>query len=600
MLTHANMCSCADSSTFINDVFKVLANKSYLPPSARPKPAESHSYDPTLPLEGFQPIQTPQYPGTAPLNGSRKRSYHEGLGDEGQGPSYYPGARRAFKQPRRGYGVPDAPLDYGAPSFPPAQAASPNLLSASSAYANIPPLDPTHTQAFPFPPSSYPGQAMARPNPYMRKKKPRCWEFDSKGYCSRGLTCKYDHSIDFSAMQPPQLPAGGDTDEGTQCCLAVQNTVVGTFTDTFQGYDPEDPTFILHAPPPLPMPPPVNHGRGSSRRRRGESRRGGRGRGRAAFSADGPLKDPKRTAIVVENIPEESFSEDLVRDFFSQFGTIVEVSMRPYKHLAIVKFDSHQTANAAYRSPKVIFDNRFVKVFWYKEEADGPTLGRGKASNGTNGHEGTPSEQDGPEIDMEDFMQKQAEAQKAYEEKRERREALQKQKEELDKRQQELIEKQLQAKQKLEARLGSAATGDETPNSTAGSLRMQLKKLEEEARILGLDPHDQSHAHGEGSTTSHEGVWTRGGYRGRGGYRARGRGRGGYRGGYGGGYGDVHEAYAAYSLDNRPRKVAVTGADFTVPANDEALRQFLLVSSNLLMTAIFRYGGLSRINLIEG
>lgn len=352
------------------------------------------------------------------------------------------------------------------------------------------------------------------------------------------------------------------------------------------------------------MPPPVNYGRGSGRRRRGESRRGdsrrgGRGRGRAAFSADGPLKDPKRTAIVVENIPEESFSEDLVRDFFSQFGTIVEVSMRPYKHLAVVKFDSHQTANAAYRSPKVIFDNRFVKVFWYKEEADGPTLGRGKASNGTNGHEGTPSEQDGPEIDMEDFMQKQAEAQKAYEEKKERRDALQKQKEELDKRQQELIERQLEAKRKLEARLGSAATEDEAPNSTAGSLRMQLKKLEEEARILGLDPHDPSHAHDEESTTSHEGVWTRGGYRGRGAYRGRGRGRGG--GGYGGSYGDVLEAYAAYSLDNRPRKVAITGADFTIPANNEALRQFLLVSSSPPpMTVSVRYGGLSRIPLTEG
>lgn len=288
----------------------------------------------------------------------------------------------------------------------------------------------------------------------------------------------------------------------------------------------------------------------------------------------------------MENIPEESFSEDLVRDFFSQFGTIVEVSMRPYKRLAIVNFDSHQTANAAYRSPKVIFDNRFVKVFWYKEEADGPTLGHSKASNGTNGHEDTPSEHNGGEIDMEEFMQKQAEAQKAYEEKKERREALQKQKEDLDKRQQELIEMQLEAKRKLEARLGSGITESEAPNTTADSLRMQLQKLEEEAKILGLDPHDPSQAHDESLGTSQGGVWTRGGYRGRGAHRSRGRGRGGFRGGgYGGGYGDVHEAYAAYSLDNRPRKVAVTGADFTIAANDEALRQFLLVSFNPLMTA---------------
>ena len=168
------------------------------------------------------------------MNGSRKRSYHEGLGDEAQDPSHHSGARRAFKQPRRGYGAPDAPLDYGAPSFPPGHPPSPNLLSASSAYANLAPLDPTHPQAFQFPPGPYPGQAMARPNPYMRKKKPRCWEFDSKGYCSRGLTCKYDHSIDFSTMQLPQLPASGDVEEGTHNCPAVEIIVAGTFADVFK------------------------------------------------------------------------------------------------------------------------------------------------------------------------------------------------------------------------------------------------------------------------------------------------------------------------------------------------------------------------------
>lgn len=326
--------------------------------------------------------------------------------------------------------------------------------------------------------------------------------------------------------------------------------------------------------PPFPLP-----ARGSNRRRRGESRRGGRGRAKAAFSADGPVHDPSQPAIVVENIPEESFSEEQVREFFSQFGTVVEISMRPYKRLAIVKYDSHKSADLAYRSPKVIFDNRFVKVFWYKEEHDGPTLGRGKASNGANGFDDPSMGNDEPEIDMEDFMQKQTEAQKIYEEKKERREALLKQKEELDRRQQELLVRQLEAKQKLEARLGNESASDAAPNSTTELLRAQLKRLEEEAKILGLDPNvTSSHPHAEGGYSGHEGSWTRGGYRGRGGFR--GRGRGGFRGGYGSGFGGVHEAYAAYSLDNRPKKVAVAGMDFTVPAKDEVLRQYLLVSFN--------------------
>ncbi|SPN99588.1 uncharacterized protein DNG_02440 [Cephalotrichum gorgonifer] len=539
-----------ESSAFIDDVFKALAQESYLPPSARSKPVE--------PLGGHQPNKAPsiptlgQYPATSPLNGSRKRSYQDRLDAETQGSSTaQPDSRRGFKQPRQGYGGADAPPDTTLTPFPMAHPGAPSLLSPSSVYPGFPTLDPATQQSFPFLPGLYPGQNMGAGGPYMRKKKPRCWEFDAKGYCSRGLTCKFDHSVDMSAIQPPQLPAG---------------------TGAEDGYDPNEPTFILHAPPPH-ISPPMTSSRGSNRRQRGDSRRGGRGRAKAPFSADGPVKGSKRNAIVVENIPEESFSEELVRDFFSQFGPISEVSMRPYKHLAIVKFESHQWANAAYRSPKVIFDNRFVKVFWYKEELDGATPAGTKAVSGANGFEGVPSENDTPEIDMDEFLQKQAEAQKIYEEKKERREALLKEKEELDKRQQELLARQLEAKRKLEARLGNGSTTDgAAPSSTADLLRAQLKKLEEEAMILGLDPNAPA-------SLGHEEGWARGGYRGRGGARGRGRGafRGGSRGGgYGSAYGDVHEAYAAYSLDNRPKRVAVTGADFTVPAKDEALRQYLL------------------------
>jgi len=318
---------------------------------------------------------------------------------------------------------------------------------------------------------------------------------------------------------------------------------------------------------------------GRQQKRRGE---------RAPFSAEGAVHDKTKTTIVVENIPEQNFSQEDVKAFFSQFGNILEVSMQPYKRLAIVKFDTWNAANAAYQSPKVIFDNRFVRVFWFKDDestvpasapmnGDVPAAARMQAMNGTDA---------GPnaELDMEEFTKQQEEKQKAFEEKTKKREELEQQREELEKRQKELIAKQMEEKAKLEAKLGSR-NGTKSEDNEDGStpskpvtqseaLRAQLAALEAEARQMGLDPDAEDALS----------PWpARGGYgRGRGGWRGssspytpRGSFRGGYRG-----RANVHAAYAAYSLDNRPKKVVLSGVDFTVSEKDETLRQYLFVSSS--------------------
>lgn len=332
---------------------------------------------------------------------------------------------------------------------------------------------------------------------------------------------------------------------------------------------------------------------------------------RAAFSAEGPVLDRTKSTIVVENIPEEHFTEDEVRSFFSQYGTIVEVSMRPYKHLAIVKYDSWTAANAAYRSPKVIFDNRFVKVFWYKEQPEEEQPASATKDGGgppSSAREGSAAPSATPEIDMEDFLRRQEEAQRAFEEKRQKAAEIERQREELERKQKDLLAKQQAERQKLYARiaeLSSSAAGKKEPSASSGSgggggeeerkkpsgggsaqseaLRAQLAALEAEAKQLGIDP--------DAVLEEEEAPWGGFGYRG-GGYRGRGRGggyvprgRGGYvsRGGYRGRGGGVargggHAAYAAYSIDNRPKKVALSGVDFTDDEKSETLRQFLFVS----------------------
>lgn len=341
----------------------------------------------------------------------------------------------------------------------------------------------------------------------------------------------------------------------------------------FADYDPSEAMNL----PGMPL-SPQNMPRNNRTGKRGRGNK--KGGSRAAFSAEGPVHDRSKSTIVVERIPEENFSEDQVRGFFDQFGTIENVSMQPYKHLAIVKYDGWNAANAAYQSTKAIFDNRFVKVFWYKDESDKPKSRPGgrKFADGEAEDETTQAE---PEMDPEEFQRRQEEAQKQHQEREAKRSELELKRQELEKQQQDLLAKHRQETERLQAKL-AAKSPENSPDADAASgsngtgtemLRAKLALLEQEAKILGIDPNaaeDDTSAAGAGGF--------RGGYRGRGGagYRGRGgyapRGRGSFRGN-----GARHAVYAQYSIDNRPKKVVISGVDFTAPDKDEALRHYLLV-----------------------
>ncbi len=344
----------------------------------------------------------------------------------------------------------------------------------------------------------------------------------------------------------------------------------------------------------------VENSRGNDRGRgrgRGRGDRGGfvpnRG-GRASFSHAGPNSDRSATTIVVEQIPEEKFDEGSVREFFSEFGNIIEVTMQAYKRLALVKFDEWAAAKRAYDSPKVIFDNRFVKVYWYKPETlpTPPTNGAAKAGSPTT----QSSKPEEPAFDKEEFELKQAAAQKSHEEKMKKLKETESAREALEKRKEELMRSQQEEKKKLLERLtaktGTSTTqassmspsaasspaqngvngGDKKESKQTEALKRQLASLEAEAKSMGLD------------TALSDDTWAprgrgrgRGAYRGRGAFVPRGRGfdpsRGGYRGrgapfGRGGG--------GTFKLDNRTKRVAVSGTEFDA-SKDEALRQYLLV-----------------------
>ena len=430
-----------------------------------------------------------------------------------------------------------------------------------------------------------------------RKINARCGDYDTKGFCARGNACPFEHGNDHIVV--PGQQEGKD-----------HHSLILMIANGGSEYDPKNSAMldIQKGPNSTNGHNPPEPQRGSDRGRGRGLGRGERGgynpprRNRADFSLAGPNHDRSITTIVVEQIPEEKFDEQSVQDFFSEFGTIIEVTMQAYKRLALVKYDDYFSAKRAYESPKVIFDNRFVKVYWYKPDSVPTPIGNGTGNKAS--HLSSPTKAEEQPFDKEKFERDALAAQKKLEEKKAllrdtdaKRQELEKQKEELARKQAEetrrLMEKLKAKGQSMKSTNHEMQIDSTTMNGTNGSsdgktsaqteaLRAQLAALEDEAKSLGIDPslsEDQYTApRGRGRGRG------RGSYRGWEGFAGRGRGydlsRGSERGGYRGRVGafrGVARGGGAYNLDNRTRKVRVSGVEFD-DEKDEALRQFLLVN----------------------
>jgi hypothetical protein len=187
---------------------------------------------------------------------------------------------------------------------------------------------------------------------------------------------------------------------------------------------------------------------------------------------------------------------------------------------------------------------------------------------------------------VEEFTRKQAEVQRAHEEKMKKKTEMEAAVAVMQKRQEELLKRQTEEKRKLMEKLAAKegksqppSEGESTegkPLNQAEALKKQLEALEAEARSLGIDP-------SQADDSSWGGWGSRGRGRGRGAPSVRGsyssRGYPGVRGGYRGrGGAGLPSRGNPYKLDNRPKKIGISGVDFTHPDKDESLRQYLLVS----------------------
>lgn len=370
----------------------------------------------------------------------------------------------------------------------------------------------------------------------------RCFDYDTKGFCARGSTCPYEHGANAVNAPPGPQNYPGFNDHG-------------------------DSGFTSHS---------RSNGfpNGNARGRNG---RGGRG-SRAPFASVGPNRDPSITTIVVQNIPPDNYSEDQVREFFSAFGPIVEITMQTHPRLALVKYEDNQSAMRAYQSPKTVFNNRFVKIFWYKPVDQN---GSPAASDKQQPAPRSPSvkSEDAAQI-AQDLEKKLEDAQRKHEEKQKSMEEARSKKAELDERLRQHAEEAKKLRQAIAAKEKNGTDGGE-PSSDAEEtkdnkdLKAQIARLEAEALGLGLNPDDPYTADGGALPQYPYAPRRRGGYRGRA-WHPRGGGRGRGRG----------SAFAAsrggapvgvMRLDNRPKKVAINVAEGS--PRDEALRSFLIVVS---------------------
>ncbi|CAI6232736.1 unnamed protein product [Periconia digitata] len=310
----------------------------------------------------------------------------------------------------------------------------------------------------------------------------RCRSLDLQGFCILGIACPFDHT---------GMPATGGV----------------------PGYDPNNPSLAVQAKA-------ATSNTHSASSRYGEPKifQGGR-----HAIAGRPLN----TKLVVEHIPENCFTVNHVRQFFAQFGNIIDVQLQNPNRLATIEFENHDMAQRAYDSPRVIFNNRFVRLYWHKtRQADdnGSTAARyGEA-----------------------FERQQDKAQKAFQER-------QKRLKEKDAKTEE-IERKLQAKEEEIKRLRrniAEKTSDKHEKErlmSESAILTDLSLLQAEAEGLFAARRDSN------ASSAGAGGFVR--------RFDRGRGRGGKL------------RCAVKRVDNRPRRLAIAGIE-PGSERDYAIKSYL-------------------------
>merc|ERR1719186_1668083 len=193
-------------------------------------------------------------------------------------------------------------------------------------------------------------------------KKPRCRDYDEKGFCLRGDLCKFDHGTDAVVLED-------------------STKTVGYQPGTTEPYVPGIPLAGIPFPPPIMSVPPPGYPQYGGKRaheggfeppaKRFDYARIGRGRGRGRGWGGRGGRGGGSTMLAVRNIPGELNSITHLNGHFSRYGNLVNVQVQfeGDPGSALVTYSSNEEANSAFSTSEAIMNNRFIKVFWHMEKS---------------------------------------------------------------------------------------------------------------------------------------------------------------------------------------------------------------------------------------
>jgi len=199
-------------------------------------------------------------------------------------------------------------------------------------------------------------------------KKPRCRDYDEKGFCLRGDLCKFDHGTDAVVLED----AGGKV-SGYQPSPALPDPYIpmpAQMTVPPPGYAP------VTVPPPGYLPQygkrPHDGGILEPAAKRFDFQRLGGGRGRGRGRGRGGYQGGRGggSVLAVRNIPPEFNTITHLNGHFSRFGSLinVQVQFEGDPGSALVTYGSNEEASAAFSTPEAVMNNRFIKVFWHTDK----------------------------------------------------------------------------------------------------------------------------------------------------------------------------------------------------------------------------------------
>jgi len=264
---------------------------------------------------------------------------------------------------------------------------------------------------------------------YTPTVKPRCRDYDEKGFCLLGDSCNLDHGNDAIVLddsrgyQPgfgePYVPGIPTAAAGISYPPPIMSVPPPGYAplgvkrgyDGGQGYEPPTKKF--------------DYGRGGPRGRG----RGGRGRGRGGF-----MGHHSSSMLAVRNIPVELNSILHLNSHFSKFGTLVNVQIQfeGDPSSALITFADTNEAAAAFNCTEAVLNNRFIKVFWHVEKQSAKER-LGTASTPSNPNNVVLGEKSDKAAENEDTEKVKEEKEKAIQEIQKSQEMLQTKHEEMKK-----------------------------------------------------------------------------------------------------------------------------------------------------------------------